>query len=187
MTLPATLKKIVDVLDSAAIPYMVVGSVASGLHGYERSTRDIDIVISASAEQIQVLLSSFPAPDYYADMHGALDALRSHSMFNVLDLNEGWKIDFIFVKPGSFDALQFRRRIQAELGGMKVFVGTAEDTVIAKLRWAKMGQSARQIQDVAGVLRVRRGKLDSDYVLKWVHELDLQAEWEAAKALAEAL
>jgi hypothetical protein len=52
--------------------------------------------------------------------------------------------------------------------------------VIAKLEWAKLGESQRQIEDAAGILRIRAGELDRAYLHHWVRQLHLQGQWKAA-------
>ena len=61
---------------------------------------------------------------------------------------------------------------------------TAEDTIIAKLEWAKVGSSERQLRDVAGILRVRAAQLETSYIERWVEELKLREQWNAALAIA---
>ena len=56
---------------------------------------------------------------------------------------------------------------------MRVCVATAEDTIVAKLEWAQAGESERQLRDVVGILEMRRGELDLDYVERWIRELNL--------------
>ena len=52
MTTPAdALKRLVDVLDRLAIPYMVGGSVASSIHGIARPTMRVDLVAALRPEQ----------------------------------------------------------------------------------------------------------------------------------------
>ena len=63
-------------------------------------------------------------------------------------------------------------------------MATAEDVVIAKLEWAKMGESQRQIDDAANILRIRRDRLDHEYLLTWVRKLGLEEQWEAARKSA---
>ena len=43
----ALLKRIVEALDGAGIPYMLTGSLASSLQGEPRASHDIDLVISS--------------------------------------------------------------------------------------------------------------------------------------------
>jgi hypothetical protein len=53
----------------------------------------------------------------------------------------------------------------------------------AKLEWAKLGESERQLRDVAGMLRGQRATLDFEYVQRWVAGLQLENQWEAARNL----
>ena len=65
-----------------------------------------------------------------------------------------------------------------------MYLASAEDIVLAKLEWAKLGQSERQIEDVAGILRARLNDLDREYIDRWIGELSLNAEW--SKAIEKA-
>jgi hypothetical protein len=52
-----------------------------------------------------------------------------------------------------------------------VAVTSPEDTILAKLEWArKAGGSQKQIEDAAGVLAVNPG-IDRAYVERWAREL----------------
>ena len=177
-------REAVAALEQANIPYMLTGSFASNLYGTGRATQDIDLVITASPGQMSVLQSFFPSSDYYFDLPQAIEAARQRSMFNVLDIVYGWKVDLIFLKPGAYHQEAFRRRVPAEIEGVPVIAATAEDLILAKLDWARMGESMRQIQDVVGILKVRRDKLDIAYIEKWVSELGLSPEWSRARQLA---
>lgn len=67
--------------------------------------------------------------------------------------------------------------------GVIVPIVTAEDTIIAKLEWAKQGASERQLRDVIGILRVRASSIDRDYIHRWVEELGLEDLWKRALEL----
>lgn len=177
-------RQITNALNEANVSYMLTGSFASNLYGTGRATQDIDLVISATSEQMAPLLSSLPKSDYYFDLAAAQEAARRRSMFNILDMVSGWKIDMIFQKAGPYHQQAFQRRISAQVEGVPVVAATAEDLIISKLDWAKMGESSRQIQDVAAVLKVQGKKLDRPYIEKWITELDLGSEWTRARQLA---
>jgi hypothetical protein len=132
-------REIIGALDQAGIPYMVVGSFASNLYGTGRGTQGIDLVVSATPEQIQTLLSLLPSSQYYFDLDTALTACRRKDMFNILDMESGWKIDIIFEKPSPYHRHAFQRRTAAEIEQVPLIAATAEDTIISKLEWAKMG------------------------------------------------
>src|SRR5262249_4586552 len=159
-------REITGALDEAHIPYMVVGSFASNLYGTGRATQDIDLVVSATPEQIRSLLSLLPTTKYYFELNTALEACRRKDMFNILDMERGWKIDLIFEKPLAYHQQAFQRRTAAEIELVPLFAATAEDTVITKLERAKMGESTRQIEDVAAILKVQTNLLDRSHIEK---------------------
>lgn len=184
MTVQAVFKRITSALEQAGIPYMFSGSFASAYYGSARSTQDIDIVIHAGLDQLRSFLSALPKSEYYAELGAALEAHQRQSMFNVIDLAAGWKIDFIVRKPRPYSQEEFRRRRQVILHGVSLFMTTAEDAIVSKLEWAKLGQSQRQIEDVAAILMAQRNLLDHSYLQQWVTELNLKTEWEEANRLA---
>lgn len=176
--------RLVGALDASGIPFMVAGSFASTAHGAPRATQDLDVVIDPpDAKALSAFLDALPGEAYYVDHDAAREALRGRGMFNVIDFATGWKIDLIVRKDRPFSAMEFARRSPTTLLGVPVFIASAEDTVIAKLEWSKIGGgSARQRRDVAGVLATVGEALDRAYVARWVQALGLEAEWQKAAA-----
>jgi hypothetical protein len=185
MSIAKVFRDITKALERANILYMLTGSFASNLYGTGRATQDIDLVIAASPDEMQILAGFFKNTDYYFDLPQAIDAARQRSMFNILDMEHGWKIDLIFLKPGAYHQEAFRRKVPAEMEGVPIFAVTAEDLILAKLDWARMGESVRQIRDVAGVLKVQKSKLDLAYIEQWIKELGLDTQWIHARQLAD--
>ena len=184
MTAADLFRRIVAALEAAGIPYMLTGSFASAYHGRPRATQDIDFVIAPSPDQVRVLIRGLPPSQYYADEQAALDALQRESQFNVIDLATGWKIDFICRKSRPFSRIEFDRRTLTHVEGLPLFIASAEDVILAKLEWAKLGGSVRQLEDVAGLLQVRGAELDLPYLDRWVAALGLSAHWVTARDLA---
>jgi hypothetical protein len=183
MTVSELFRHISGAFDQVGISYMLVGSFASNVYGAGRATQDIDFLVAATSDQIQAFLNLLPS-EYYFDSQDAIQASQRVSMFNLIDTNSGFKIDIIFQKPTAFNHEEFRRRTQADVEGVRVFVATAEDVVLSKLEWAKLGESSRQIEDVAGVLKVQGKSLDHPYIEKWVKELGISSEWARARQIA---
>lgn len=175
------LRRLVSALNQIGIPYMVTGSFASSAHGRVRATEDIDIVIAPTPEQLEALVEEFPAGRYYADKDAALEALRQHSQFNIIDVESAWKADLIVRKEREFSHTEFQRRRAYSINGLQVFVATAEDVLIAKLEWARAGGSERQIEDAAGIIETQGGDLDVAYVERWVRALELDDQWRKAR------
>ena len=185
MTLSALLGTVIDSLERLGIPFMVTGSVAAAAHGAGRATLDVDIVIDATAEQLSSLVASLDSPTVYVSDEAARDAHSHTGMFNVIDTQSGWKADLIIRKPRPFSRTEFARRQPLDLGGVQAWVATVEDTMIAKLEWARLGGSARQIEDVAALLAVNGTDLDREYLERWIGELGLEREWVAAQAASD--
>jgi predicted phage tail protein len=179
----ALLRDIVDALVTLGITHMVVGSVSAMAHGSQRSTLDIDIVIDPTGRQLDQLLGHFDPGRYYVDADVARDALRHRSMFNVIDQQTGWKLDLIIRKARPFSVEELARRTKATIDGIDVDTATAEDTIIAKLEWAKAGASERQLEDISAILRLRGDTLDRLYIGRWVDELELREQWVRAQSL----
>jgi hypothetical protein len=186
MSAPEVLQRISAALDHAGIAYMLTGSFASAHYGSPRSTQDIDLVIAATVEQLTSLVRNLPSDEYYVDLDAALEARRRESLFNIIDMATGWKIDLIFRKSRRFSQEEFARRQQINLQGLRLFVASAEDVIVAKLEWAKLAKSQRQIDDVATILGLRWDVLDRSYLEGWISELDLKAQWIVARSAARS-
>jgi hypothetical protein len=176
------LGRIARALERAGVPYMLTGSFAGAVHGTPRSTQDIDIVIAPTEAALRQLLDEFPETSYCVSRDAALTAFSKAEMFNVVDFETGWKVDFIFRKPRDFSQEEFERRAEMDVLGLRVFVATPEDLLIAKLEWAHPGESERQIRDAAGIVATQGPDLDTSYVDIWVDRLGLRAQWEAARS-----
>lgn len=163
---------------------MVTGSLASSAHGRIRASEDFDIVIAPSPLQLRTFVSAFPDDQYYADEYDAFESLKHTLQFNIIDFATSWKADLIFKKPREFSRVEFDRRQSHIIGGVPVHIASPEDILIAKLEWAKIGESERQIEDAAGVIERQGPNLDRAYVEYWIGELELRKQWEMALAKA---
>jgi hypothetical protein len=165
-------------LNDASIPYMVAGSFASTLHGRPRSTQDVDIVIHPTEKSLRMFVASVPQERAYIDLPTAVAALHVRDMFNLIDMDTGWKADLIIRKARPFSVVEFDRRRLTHWLGLPVYVATPEDVVVSKLEWCRMsGGSQQQLNDVGGVLAAVGSGLDLAYIEEWVEKLKLQAEW----------
>jgi hypothetical protein len=176
--------RITSALGEAGIAYMLAGSFASAYYGAPRTTQGVDLVIRATADQLRTFVQILPPDQYDVDLHAALEAHKHQSLFNVVDMATGWRIDFIIRKSRPFSEEEFRRRTLANLEGRPLFVASAEDVVVSKLEWAKLAQSERHIEDVAGIFRMRWDSLDRAYLERWISELRIEAEWNDARRAA---
>ena len=179
MTAADFLGRLVSALDAAGIPYMLVGSFASMFHGEPRATKDLDVVIDPDRATIERLFIHLATEHYYLDADVARDALRRRSMFNVIDLQTGWKADLIVRKARPFSIEELSRRIPGVVEGVPCLVATREDTILSKLEWAKASGSERQLDDVRGIVAVSGDELDRTYIARWAEELGVADLWTA--------
>jgi len=169
-------------LDATGIPFMLTGSMAGAYHGAGRATMDIDLVVDPTREQLLTLVDRVRDAGLYISADAALEALEHRSMFNVVDVATGWKVDLIVRKTRPFSQAEFERRVAIDYAGRRVSVATLEDLIIAKLEWAKLSGSARQIEDVAALLKLREDELDLAYLERWIAALDLEPQWRQARS-----
>jgi hypothetical protein len=155
------------------IPYMLTGSVSSSLHGQPRATKDVDIVIDSTEEQVLNFVRTL-AETYYVSLDAVRDALAHNSTFSVIDNQSGWKADFIIRKDRPYSEKEFERKCRTKIKGLDVWISSPEDTILSKLEWAKDSQSEQQFRDALGVAMVQWERLDKDYLHKWAKELQIQ-------------
>ena len=119
---------------------MLSGSFASAYYDAPRSTQDIDFAIAATPAQLRAFVQSLPSDQYCVDVDAGLEAHKRQSLFNVIDLASGWKIDLIIRKSRAFSQAEFHRRQRVDLQTLSLYVASAEDVVVAKLEWSKLAE-----------------------------------------------
>lgn len=167
------LLQVTGVLDELGIAYVVVGSLASSLHGLYRTTGDIDLIAKIKQENLKPLTEMLKQ-HFYADELAIRRAVTHHRSFNVIHFDSAFKVD-IFVPADAFSQQQLERRIITELSPdipRRIYVATPEDTVLAKLRWYRAGNEVARNQwtDVLGIIGTQSG-LDLDYMRMWANKL----------------
>jgi hypothetical protein len=173
------LEKVARTLERLEIEYMITGSIASSLQGEPRSTHDIDIVVNLHPSKAAALAGAFPPPVYYLDQDAIIEAASRRGMANLIDTMSGDKVDFWLLTETPFDLSRFGRRYYEELLGMRLPVSSPEDTILMKLRGAKMsGGSEKQFIDAVRVYEVQYEKLDREYLQEWAQKLGLESEME---------
>lgn len=170
-------------LDQAGVTYAIGGSWASSIHGEPRHTNDIDFVTNLDPRRLLAFLPAL-GPGFYFDTEAALAALTAGRPFNVIHQTLGYKFDFFPVVDGHGDAELARRQAVAlpTLDTELVPVISAEDTILAKLRWYRDGGevSERQWRDIAGMFAASGEHLDRAYLERWSRTLGLSELYQRA-------
>jgi hypothetical protein len=179
------LSKVAAILEHLGIEYMITGSIASSIQGEPRSTHDIDLVVVLPPEAIRPLTEAFVLPSFLLQEEAIRSALRDHSMFNLLSLGDGEKVDFWILTDEPFDQARFARKKTIQMGGRSFKMAAPEDTILYKLRWAKLcGGSEKQIKDALRVLEVQGKGLDFSYLHLWASRLGVEDLWQQIQAEA---
>lgn len=165
---------------------MLTGSLAAAYHGAPRATQDIDVVVDAPRKSLLGFADQLEAAGYYVSRVAIEEALHARGMFNAVDPASGWKVDFILRKDRPFSRSEFDARTAISFSGLELSVARAEDVIVAKLEWSQLGDSERQLRDVAEILTVQGADLDIAGIEKWAAELGILDEWRRAKAIRDS-
>ena len=168
---------VTDVFNELSIPYVIGGSMASIIHGMIRTTMDVDIVADLKSEQVQPFISQL-REQFYVDETAVSQAIEHRSSFNLIHLTTMFKVDIFIPKNRAFDQQQLKRRISEKISSdtnKSVWVLSAEDIILAKLDWFRMGGevSERQWRDILGVIKTQENALDIAYLQEWSQQLGI--------------
>ncbi len=157
--------EVAHLFEQLGIPYYLAGSLASSIHGEPRATRDIDFVAEIGAAQVEPFCRAL-GDAYYVDRETVAQAVIRHSHFNVVRLDSMLKVDVFLPADRTRFAEELRRSRVTGVGSDTLRVASAEDTVLAKLDWFRLGGevSDRQWSDVVGVMRIQQETLDLGYL-----------------------
>lgn len=178
MTLEAFLRRVTSIAEEVGVPYMLTGSLAAAYYARPRATRDIDLVVVLTLDGVEPLVDALDEAGFYVSLEAARDAVRSDGQFNAIDPESGWKVDWIARKDRAFSRTEFERRRRVQLMDREIPMVTPEDLVVAKLEWARKGESDLQLRDALAIVRQQRSEMDLSYVERWIEELGLEHEWE---------
>ena len=183
MTQDEIVVRVIAELIETGVPYMVAGSFASNLHGVPGMTQNADIVVDADEDAVLRLVHLLE-PDFYVSQDAAIAAVRLRRVFNAIHFDTGFKVDLIIKKNRPFSTEELRRREPGPLAGEQVDFATAEDTILTKLEWARLGDSERQHADAVGLIQVQDSRLDWPYLQRWATDLAVTGLLERARRAA---
>ncbi len=166
---------VIDVLKALDVPYMIGGSLASAVHGIARSTLDVDLVAALCPEHAEALVRAL-GNAFYADLDAIRTAIASRTSFNLIHLETMTKVDVFVLKGRPYDHAQFARRTEQVVAmspERRAWVASAEDTILSKLEWYRLGGevSERQWRDVLGIISAQAERLDVAYMRRWARTL----------------
>ena len=166
MTADEAAVAVIDVLDHAAIPFMIVGSLASNFHGIPRATRDADFLIRLGSASISDLAAALP-DDLRLEPQAAFEAVTGTTRYLVTLQQSPFVCELFLCSHDPHDTARFERRERVRVLSREVFMATAEDMIVTKLLWAMRANRAKDRDDVRNIIAVRGADLDWNYIEGW--------------------
>jgi hypothetical protein len=156
-------------LESAGVPYMVIGGLANMIWGEPRTTLDVDITAWVAESDIprvaDRLRGSFrllpPDPIAFIRETRVLPA----------ETAEGTRVEFVFGQL-PFEERAIRRAVARPISGTPVRFCTAEDLIAHKI----ISDRPRDRDDVQGIIRTQGPRIDRAYLDPLVRELSAALE-----------
>ena len=188
--LVAAVEPVKVAFEKLGVRFFVGGSVASSWHGATRSTMDIDLVAELSLENVAQFIG-LVEQNFYASEAAIREAIERTSCFNLIHNATSFKIDIFVSRNRPFDQDSFARAEQGEIGGrfkLNVPVASAEDIIVSKLEWYRLGEetSERQWEDVSRVLRLLGDAVDGKYLSSAADQVGVLDLWEKLKREMES-
>ena len=166
MTADEAAVAVIDALDRAAIPFMIVGSLASNFHGIPRATRDADFLVRIDSASISNLASGLP-DGLGLERQAAFEAVTGTTRYLVTLRQSPFVCELFLCSDDPHDTARFERRERVRVLNRDAFMATAEDMIITKLRWATLARRAKDRDDVRNIIAVRGAELDWNYIEHW--------------------
>ena len=153
--------------ESLGVPHMAVGAIAAGTYGIPRATKDIDLLVSIDLHNgIGRLIAGLEDVVEF-DMQCQFDIItwgRRH-----VGVSRGappFKVELFEMFSDPFVESEFsrRRKKHVPLLNREIWLPTAEDVIVQKLRWGR----SKDLDDARDVLAVQGLEtLDMDYIGNW--------------------
>ena len=164
----AFFEPVFDALESAGARYVVVGGLATVLHGFARLTADVDLIVDLEPSEAKKVLSALhaiglrsraPVGAYdFADpvaRQGWIDG-KGMRVFSLWDPSEPLReVDLFVEHPLPFDELWTRSTL-VELGASRVRIASIPDLIFLK-RLAGRPQDLQDIEALEAILERKRG------------------------------
>jgi len=186
----SAIRRFLVAIEGLGIDYYIGGSIASIVYGKARTTRDVDFILSLRPESAKELVAKL-GDQFHVDLFAVERSISDGDCFNALDLETIFQVDVFTPKRSPWIDEQFRRRVFRDLGAGEASVGaflcSAEDVVLNKLGWFRLGNEVSKLQweDAVGVLEVQGVRLDFKYLDFWAKQLGLNHLLVRAREAAE--
>ncbi len=172
------LKDAISCLDEMGIEYVVVGGFAVMYHGRPRATADLDVVAVLDTEKSEKLAIGLKERGFFADVDDIKTAMKEKSHCTIEDEETLFRLDIKGVYD-SADRRALARKMLIEWGGIRMYISSAEDTILNKLSWGR----EQDIEDALSII-IRRKNLHQKYLKETARKIGVLDKLEALEKLA---
>jgi hypothetical protein len=154
--------RVAEALAACGIPFLLSGSFASNYYGIPRSTRDADFVLQTSQALGREFLNLL-GEDFRFDPQLSFETQTGTFRQELRHTKSPFKVELFLLSKDPHDQSRFERRREVRLHDRRVWLPSAEDVVITKLRWAR----SKDRDDARDVMAVQQEGLDWGYIELW--------------------
>ena len=204
-------RKVVSTFETLDIPYFITGSIASIALGEPRYTNDIDVVadisgvdlimgrkpwasalrlisrnaLASGSARLKIdaqVLAAFPSPEFYVSESAVRAAVLKRFQFNIIHPTSGLKVDVMIPTDDVYNRLRMSRRVRLDVDReTDGWFSSAEDLILKKLEFYRLGGSEKHLRDISGILLVQGERIDQSYLDKWAALTEVTGELELVR------
>jgi hypothetical protein len=174
----AALSHVWAALEPTHCPAALMGGLSLSFWRHVRSTQDVDVLIDPSHAGVEAIMDVLREAGVRTKRQPPVVDLGSIRVVQLLyEPKEAFldiQIDLLLAES-AFHREALARRVPARLSDLDIdfFTVSCEDLLILKMNAGRIIDRA----DAAALLRLNHASLDMPYLLKWVTQLNLVAEW----------
>ncbi|OGC41363.1 hypothetical protein A2Y85_02100 [candidate division WOR-3 bacterium RBG_13_43_14] len=160
------LKKLAKYLSKYRIPYMIIGGQAVLYYGEPRLTKDIDVTLGITINEIALILKLVKATGLLLRIKDPVAFAKKTMVIPAFEKISGIGIDFIF-SNSPYERQAIKKAKKVHIDKVKLNIAALEDVIIHKL----IAGRPRDIEDIRSII-LKNPKYDKRYIVKWLKKFD---------------
>jgi hypothetical protein len=156
--------QVLDAAEKAGVPYMLTGSLASGVWGIPRASKDADIVFEMAGLDPGKITQHL-GPAFLLEDQMSFESITGSYRWILRVPEISFVIELFLLSGDDHHRARFSRRVQQMHPTLMrpAFIPTAEDVIIQKIRWGR----DKDKSDAMDVMSVQGPALDWPYIESW--------------------
>jgi predicted nucleotidyltransferase len=156
------IRKLGRLLDSAKIPYMIIGGQAVLIYGTPRLTRDIDITLGVNLDKLPEVVKVVNTANLMIIPAKYKRFVAQTMVLPTEDKSSGIRVDFIFSST-SYEQQAIQRTKKVKIGQVMVNFAALEDIIIHKI----FAGRPRDLEDAQSII-IKNSYFDRKYIRHWL-------------------